>query len=259
MRTKGPPPAGADAAARASIETWRLYVGAIPGALFEERDGAALVVTGIPSSGFNGVWVERRDAPVAIVERMLDRAASSGVPHCLQLRAGTDPALNELPRRRGMVLDDEEPTMVLDDRSRLAAALDAPGLTIRRLTPHEGTLHARVAAIGFDTVLEAFAPAATEQVLSVPGVRSYVGLADGEPVSTAVGVTCGGATAILAVATLPRYRRRGFAAAVTARAVSDGFAAGARWAWLQAAPAATGMYERLGFRPVDVTAIWVRE
>ena len=251
--------ATADAAARASIEMWHPYLRAIPGAWIDERDGATAVVSGIEGAGFNGVWVERPDTSPGLVSELLDRVAGAGVPHCLQLRAGARAELEVLARERGMVLDGEEPTMVLEDSSLLDAALNVPGLTVEPLGTTEGSAHARIAAHAFGTRPEVFEAAMTEVILSVPGIRGYVGRVRGEPVSSAVGVTHRGVTGILAVGTLTAHRRRGYAAAVTARAALDGFAAGARWVWLQSDPSAVRVYERLGFRTVDTSAIWVLE
>jgi predicted GNAT family acetyltransferase len=60
------------------------------------------------------------------------------------------------------------------------------------------------------------------------------------------------------VATPPEHRRRGYGAAITARVVSDGLAAGARWAWLQSSPAGYRVYEELGFRTLERWLAWVR-
>ena len=48
----------------------------------------------------------------------------------------------------------------------------------------------------------------------------------------------------------PEYRGRGYGAAVTARAVIDGFANGAELALLAASPMGEPVYRRLGFREV---------
>ena len=238
---------------------WRPYLAEIPGAWMEERGGATAVVSGIAGSGFNGVWVERPDASPDVVSELLDRVEKAGVPYCLQLRAGARADLEDVARGRGMVLDGEEPTMVLEDASLLDAALDVPGLTIEQLATDEGIEHARIAAHAFGTRVEVFHAAMTEAILSVPGIRGYVGRIGGEAVSSAVSVTHLGVTGILAVGTLTAHRRRGYAAAVTARAALDGFAAGARWVWLQSDPMAVRVYERLGFRAVDTSAIWALE
>lgn len=249
----------ADAVARASIEMWRPYLAAIPGGWVDERGGAVAVVSGIPGTGFNGVWVEQPDTAPATVEELLDRVKAAAVPHCLQLRAGAPRDLEDLARERGMVLDGVEPSMVLTGPSSLEGALDVPGLTVEQLAATDGIVHARVGAHAFGTRVEVFEPAVTESILSVPGIRAYAGYVDGKPVSTAVGVTHGDSTGIIAVGTLAAHRGRGYAGAVTARAAADGFAAGASWVWLQSDPAAVHVYERLGFEAVDESAIWICE
>lgn len=250
--------ANADAAARACIEMWRPFVEVMPGAWMEERDGVAAVYSGVPGTGFNGVWVEAPATPPEIVSELLDRVEAAGVPYCLQLRAGAHAGLTELARRRGLVFDGEEPTMVLEEAPALVTA-EAPGLTIEQLGPRDGIVHARIAAHAFGTSVEVFADATTEAILSVPGIRAYAGFAGGEAVTSAVAVTYGGVTGVLAVGTLSDHRRRGYAGAVTARAALDGFSDGASWAWLQSDPSAVRVYERIGFRAVDKTALWIRE
>ena len=52
-------------------------------------------------------------------------------------------------------------------------------------------------------------------------------------------------------------RSRGYAAAVTARAVADGLSGGAEWAWLRSSPAGYPVYTRLGFKTVERWSSWV--
>ena len=84
-----------------------------------------------------------------------------------------------------------------------------------------------------------------------------MGEADGHPVTTGIGVTLGAFVGIFNVATPPAHRRRGYGAAVTARAVSDGLAAGASWSWLQSSPPGYQVYQRLGFRTVESWHTWL--
>lgn len=247
-----------DAAARSSIEMWRLNVAAIPGAWMDERDGAAAVFTGIGGWGDNGVWTVRPDVAPGVVAELLDRVGAAGVPHGLHLREGASRELTGVARRHGMVLDAEEPVMVLDGAASLEVPAEIRGFTMRRLRADEGRVHARIAAPAFGDRVDVF-EAAASVALSVPGIRCYAGEVEGEPVVTARADSHLGATAVFAVATVPEHRNRGYGSALTAHALLEGFAAGGRWAWLQAAPDATRVYERLGFRSVETGAIWVRE
>jgi predicted GNAT family acetyltransferase len=95
-------------------------------------------------------------------------------------------------------------------------------------------------------------------VLNLDGMRAYVGEVDGEVVTTALGMTRADNVGIFNVATPPEHRRRGYGAAVTARAAADGFAAGATWAWLQSSTAGYHVYEAIGFRTLERWLCWVR-
>ena len=121
-------PASACSAARASVAMWKIWVDALPEAWMEERDGAAAVVTGLDSIDHNGVWVARKRVRAATVRELLDEVASTGLPHRLQLRQPASPALLRVARDHGMVLDAEEPLMILRSRVRVERAAQLEGL-----------------------------------------------------------------------------------------------------------------------------------
>ena len=75
--------------------------------------------------------------------------------------------------------------------------------------------------------------------------------------TTGIGVTLGAFVGIFNVATPPAQRRRGYGAAVTARAVTDGLAAGAAWSWLQSSPPGYRVYESLGFQTLESWHTWL--
>jgi GNAT superfamily N-acetyltransferase len=145
--------------------------------------------------------------------------------------------------------------------SAVAALLDegairrAQGLAIRRLEPHQGPVHAKVAAAAFGCPEEMFLPG--PGLMWLDGLRCYAGQADGRTVATALSVTAGEFTGIFNVATEPAYRGRGFGTAVTARAVADGVLAGAAWCWLQSSPEGYPVYRDLGFRTIETWTHWV--
>ncbi len=147
--------------------------------------------------------------------------------------------------------------MVLDDPALLGPARQVTGLKIRQLDPGAAELHAAVAAAGFAVPEEPFRRLLTPDLLRVPGVRCYLGEADGRPVTTGLGVTAGGSAGVFNIATMPACRGLGYGAAVTARVVSDGLAAGAAWSWLQSSPDASRLYARLGFRSAGSFQPWL--
>jgi predicted GNAT family acetyltransferase len=75
-------------------------------------------------------------------------------------------------------------------------------------------------------------------------------------VTTGLGVTIDTSVGIFNIATPPEFRRRGYGAAVTARAITDGLEAGATWAWLQSSAIGLRVYEALGFRTSEEWTCW---
>jgi hypothetical protein len=228
----------------------------LPGAWAACDGGAVALVSGVGIPTLNGVWTERADANPAAVAGLLDRVGASGVPYCLQLRPGADPALEQLAAERSMGLGDDIPLMVLEDSGDVMRMGQPAGLVIRQLSTHEAQLHADVAAAGFEAPEELLRQMVPADVLGLSGVRCYVGEVDGQAVTAGMGITLGGSVGVFTIATPPAYRRRGYGAAVTGRAVADGLADGAKWAWLQSTPIGYATYGRLGFRTVETWSCW---
>ena len=247
----------AEAAAAALVESWQHLEAAIPDAWSRAEPGAVAMVTGVAIPTLNGVWVASPEARADVVADLLDQVAATGLPHCLQARPGMAEQLQDQAAARDMKPEDHVPLMVLEDPTDIAAHSATDALLIRELPPAEAPAHARLAAAGFEAPAELFLQLMTPSVLAAPGVRCYLGEVEGEPVTTAMGLTLGSYVGIFNVATPPAYRRRGYGAAVTARAVADGVAAGANWAWLQSSGAGYHVYNRLGFRTTEDWQCWL--
>ena len=240
----------------AFADVWERLVAALPDGWTRRAPGAIAAVTQVAIPTLNGVWVHGAEAGRAEVSGLLDRVRDEGVPYCLELTPRCDAGLRELAESLLMRREEDIPLMTLEDTSKLSAA-SAGGLAIRILAPHEGMLHAEVAAAGFEAPLEVFSRIATPSVLGLPGVCAYLGELDGEAVATGIGVTMGQQIGVFNIATLPAQRRRGYGAAITAQAIRDGFGHGARWAWLQSSVAGYGVYEKLGFVTLESWECWV--
>jgi N-acetylglutamate synthase len=248
----------AEVVADAMLDTWRDFIDAHPDGWASGGDGVQACATGIPSAGLNGVWSSRLDPDPAELERLLGELEARKLPHMLQLRPGAEAAAARVAERRGLVPDADVPLMRLDDAARIQAVEAPPGLRIRRLDASEAELHALTAAAGFAEPPDHFLRLVLPEVLRVNGARAYVGERGGEIVTTALGVTRGDYVAVFNVATPERHRRCGYGAAITARVVTDGFAAGASWAWLQSTTVGFRIYKALGFETVERWRCWVR-
>ena len=252
-------PDRAEETAVALAEAWQALLAGHPEAWTVYEDGLSAFATGIPLAGLNGVACSRVDPEPEEVRRLLRELKARGLPHLLQLRPGTDAAVVAVADQEGLTPDTGVPLMRLDDPALLdRARAVAPGLSVRQLGPHETRLHPLTAAAGFEEDPQHFLRLLPPVVMTLDGVRAYVGEADGQVVTTAVGVTRGDNVGVFNVATPPEHRRRGYGAAVTARAAADGFAAGASWAWLQSSTAGYRVYEALGFRTLERWLCWVR-
>ena len=249
----------ADQTADALVDAWRVLMAVHPEAWMASRPGVSACATGIPLAGLNGIWCSRRDPDPADIDDLLGELERRGVPHVLQLRPDSEPAAAAVAERRGLVEDEDVPLMRLDHPGLLESArAAAPGLAIRQLGPEDGDLHAQMVGAGFEEDPQHFVRLLPPPVMATGGVRAYVGEVDGEVVTTAFGITRGDYVAVFNVATPPRHRRQGYGAAITARAVRDGLAAGASWSWLQSSPAGYRIYEALGFRTLERWRCWVR-
>ena len=63
---------------------------------------------------------------------------------------------------------------------------------------------------------------------------------------------------IYSVATPAAHRGRGYGGALTAWATAHSFAAGATFAYLQSSEIGVSVYRRIGFRQVDMFAVYTR-
>jgi len=248
-----PPLPDVDRVVAALAEAVRRRHAAIPGSWRSEHAGVVAAVGGLPIATMNTIRLRSPDVDPEQVAAVLDQVAATGLPHCLELRPG-DRHLADLARARGMVLDEVVPLM---------AAVTAPvahpwpdGLTVHRLEPAQAPLHVAVAAAGLGVDPGLLDRYCTPAFLATPGLAAYVGEVDGQLVTTCTALRQEGAVGVFDVATPPPFRRRGYAAAVTARAAADGLAAGCSFAWLQSSPMASGVYQAIGFATLERWDCW---
>lgn len=247
----------AAAVARALLDSWMTLAGVVPGGWARRGGDALAAVTGVAVPSLNGVFVGGADPGASDVAALVDEVAASGLPHSLQFRPGAERWVEPIARARGMTRVPEIPVMLLGQAGSMRARAAPAQLVIRELTPGEAAVHARLTAAGFEVAAEPFLQLMTPAMLGLDGARCYVGEMYGAPVATGYALTQGAAIGVFNIATLRPFRGRGFGSAVTARAVADGAAAGAEWAWLQATAAGYPVYERLGFRTVERWRCWI--
>ena len=245
-------------AAAALVNSWQVLSDGVPGGWARSESGATAGVTGVASPTLNGVLVESEDADPAAITKLLDEIEATGLPYCLQCRPAMEAALTPVALARGMIREEHDvPLMVRDAPGPVVQPGPPRDLFVRELAPQEARIHAEVAAAGFEAPVEHFLQLMTATMLALPGVRCYLGEVDRVPVTTGLGVREGTSIAVFNIGTPAEHRRRGYAAAITARIVEDGLADGATWAWLQSSEAGYGIYVSLGFRTSESWPCWV--
>jgi hypothetical protein len=249
-------------AERAALEheNWIAYLTGVvrcaDGARVHRDGGVVAILSEIPFDWFNQVMVERSDATSA----GLLAGIRSGLGHAggfvVRLRAVVDDSFIPTLTRTGLVPagGSSTPGMVAFpiDRDAIADAL-APsrlaGLEIHQVTDAVGIdEHRTVVSEGFGSHPAVALGTTCTELLERPECVVYVGYAKGLPVVSGLGWRTGRTIGVYAISTIPVARRRGYGAAMTARVVTDGLAAGCYVAVLQASEVGRPIYERLGFR-----------
>jgi N-acetylglutamate synthase len=200
----------------------------------------------VPLPSFNGIWTADDDPrAVAALEAEVERVRETGAPPGVMMR-GDQPRVYAEARRLGLTQSVGMPGMIAErDAFR---PVEAPGTTIDTDSLEDARA---LLADSFDIPVEWFAEFYTREVLDSAHATVYVLRESGRPASTSLGFDGGDGLGIFNVGTPVLERGRGFGAAVTSRAVADGFASGARFAYLQSSDLGESVYRRLGFEHVS--------
>lgn len=90
--------------------------------------------------------------------------------------------------------------------------------------------------------------------------HGYVGYAQGKPVTTAAAVMASGVVGLYSVATLPKYRRRGFAEAIMRQVIEQATRnTGIEHTVLQSTSQGLTLYETMGYRTVTKFDVYISE
>ena len=242
-----------DQLGRAMAAALRAKTLAVPGGEVTEIDGLEVYLSHLPDPGENFAFVatESKDPVAALIEAetVLRR---NGMPFGIGVLAGRHASVDAAVRARGFRVLFREPVMTI----RTADLADVPLPPEVRLAdagPDDLPALAELDAIAFEGDIDVSRGMYSRGLLDVAHV--VTASIDKKIVGVATAVPAGGAVAVFGVAVAPEARRRGIGAALTcaaARAVD-----GSGIAWLSARGEAARVYERLGFREVGRTEIWV--
>lgn len=233
---------------------WRTVGRESPSAAMREAPGLLAVTTGVPLPTMNGVWSFAASMEASAASAMASFVEERGVPWCIQARPGADAMWQSVADQAGLVTGPTIPLMVTDAVSLVEPASN---LEVVRLEETQLASHIDLGSVGFGMPADAYRKSMLA-ISCLPGQRFYLGLVDGEPVTTAVTIPTGDQSiGVFNVATPEQHRGHGYGAAITAAAVHDGLSSGARWAWLQSSPEGYRVYQRIGFTTLEEWSFWL--
>jgi GNAT superfamily N-acetyltransferase len=242
-------------------ESWIAYLtGAVSyasGAKVTREDGVTTILSGLPMDWFDQILIEREEAdPAALLAAVVTARQSRG-RFVVRLRDGLDDRFIPTIMRAGLVRAGDASSVT----GMVAFPIDpdvirshgASGLAIRRVTDDAGIdEHRQVSTAGFGSGPAVARGTACSALLDRPGCVLHLGYQGDAPVVSGLGWRTGRTIGVFSIATIESARRRGYGAAMTARVMADGVAAGCDVAALQASEMGRPIYERLGFR----TVVW---
>jgi ribosomal protein S18 acetylase RimI-like enzyme len=250
-----------EAQAVEGTELWTVWRG---GRVYRDPD-MLRYVTDEPLFFANGVTCVRLDSGEA--DRRIEETAAffeaEGVPWGFGVSPLSRPSdLEEILVRHGFHLEEELPRMAAEI-DRIPMGEEVPqGVEIRRVEDGVALadwVETLARGFGMDEPRRAAMARAALGGGSEPGgpwVR-FLGLLEGRPVATSGVLFAGGLAGIINVATVSDARRRGIGTLMTVAALRCALDRGYRVAVLGTTEMGRGIYERMGFREVSWTRLYV--
>lgn len=226
--------------------TWATF-GRSCGGDVVDGDPLTLVATGLPIAFFNGAYLSHpTDEPAPLVDQAVRFFADRDVPFLLWVREGVCPAMLDAGRAAGLRDAGGPPAM------GMAPITDPPptppGLDISIVTTVEGlTDHGSTLRDGFGFPQDLVDRVIRPGLLDLADIAVFVGRVEGRPVSTSLLSVSGTTAGINNVATIDSCRGKGYGAALTWAAVTEGARRGCTHAILQASQSGYPVYRRMGF------------
>lgn len=238
------------------------------GARHATRQGIALTAWGLPGASFNKAAALARSPSLTQITKLANNFFGDGPnAYGVLVEADADHPVEAELRAAGWRILEDEPALVLPVLPTAFAI--PPELEIRQAqdaAARRDTIAVVAAGFGAPTAisesalpegsLDDFAPSL--DCMRDPDVAVLVGYCEGTPVSASIMHRIEEIASITGVATVPAFRRRGFARALTWAAVLAGAKRGCTCATLAALGASFDLYRSMGFIHVCNHRLYVR-
>ncbi|MFH8625940.1 GNAT family N-acetyltransferase [Streptomyces vietnamensis] len=223
----------------------------LPNGFVEHGPGGALLAfTRSQIPALNGIVSVAATPDTTEIGLLCENAAkqAQGLPWSIRLRGEPEGALVGLAIAHGLGTVSQQPFMLrrLTGTRKETADGGSTGL-VRPLRSDESETFAEVLGAAFGAPPAVITSLYTPAVLSLPFVRAYLAEVDGEPVAAGLGILTEQHVGLANIGTLPEYRRRGLARAITDTIVQDATHAGAHVAYLHSSDEAVPLFEWAGF------------
>jgi GNAT superfamily N-acetyltransferase len=226
-------------------------------------DGLLIAPTGVPHEQWNGAWFTGvPDDLVRALDLARDQFRSRGVPYGLVVPLDLAPVLGGWLSAAGAGYRHLLPLMERN-LDAVPVVFPPPGIRIRPASgPEDYRALARIQAVCFGDG-EALWSRYLRARYDHPDIVDFLAVTNGPhagTTGTVVGtgtlVVTGEAAGVYGIGVIPRWRRQGIGAALTAAVLSAGARLGCRVAHLNPSESGGRTYRRLGFRDVDGFHIW---
>ncbi|HTS50998.1 MAG TPA: GNAT family N-acetyltransferase [Bryobacteraceae bacterium] len=143
----------------------------------------------------------------------------------------------------------------------LAPQRELPTLQVRAVSDHATrTTFAQIMSIAFDIPLSVSSAVYGSECGWTSGFQGFIGYANGKAVTTAATMITGDVIGLYSVATLPQYRRLGFAEAIMREVIEQARARdGVERTVLQSTPSGLSLYEQMGYRTVTNFDVYIAD
>ncbi|MDQ7808648.1 GNAT family N-acetyltransferase [Amycolatopsis sp. A133] len=247
-----------DRAARAWLATMALFAETQPGGFYRDGTaGTAELLTGAPMPLLNGVISVARAPAHGEIAEFAGSPRLASAAWSIQVRGETvDDRIAGTAARHGLGQRMLLPFMLKDLDASDGRGTD--GLTVRRASSVDSDRYRTTMAAGYEGPEELFAVFARPSVLDHPTMRAYVAELEGVPVATSFGVLVDDLIGVFNIGVPPGFRRRGYGRAATAAVLREGYAHGARTAFLHASPLGVPLYREMGFAHAENWSLFTR-
>ena len=218
------------------------------GAWRDARPGLLALMTTLPGRPYNGLYGLNANATPEDATELVAALGASGVSWCARLRPSVPSEVDAALEDAGLFAEDETLLMATSLANDEVVHREPLELVLSTSRHEDDLAIATVLGAAFGTP-----PLNAERLLDFQreGIQWHLGKVNEVPVTCAMSVVVDDAVGIFAVGTVPEARGKGYASAVTSRALAHGLAAGATIAVLTASPDVKNVYEDLGFTVLE--------